>query len=414
MTTFRALLIQTVALGAASVLLPAALVSRAQAQAVEWRHDYVAARKEAVEKGRPMMLDFGTENCFWCRQLDNRTFTDPTIIRLLNQQFIALKVDANRNPNLTEALRIQNYPTMVFASPDGRVLGSQEGFVEAPVLKDLLDRVLANADPEWMLRNYQEACKAREAGDFDKALTLVKPILEDGKSRPVQTRAAQLLRELEQLAATKALAVSPPPLVKPVGPPAVNPVDPSAVKTTEPVPTLEQDSSQGSRAVVALNEVARVIKAALASRQGAQMLITLASRNESAEQMRVRQAQDLLTQAREDYRKQNYLACLDRCEMLIHTYGDLSESLEANTMALEIQKNPDWIKLACDQLNERLCVMYLNLAESWLKKGQPQQAIFYLQRVLVTAPNSRHAEMAQVRLAQLQGQPLPRMQEQKK
>jgi tetratricopeptide (TPR) repeat protein len=156
-----------------------------------------------------------------------------------------------------------------------------------------------------------------------------------------------------------------------------------------------------------MTEVARVLKAALASRQGAQMLITLAARSENPELARVRQAQDLLSQAREDYRRQQYLACLDRCEMLIGSYADLSESLEAITMVAEIKKNPEWIKLACDQLNERLSAMYLNLADTWLKKGQPQQAIFYLERVLLTAPNSRQAEAAQIRLAQLQGAPIP-------
>src|ERR1700676_3921704 len=117
MSIFRVLLIHTVAWSAAGGLLPVALASRAQAQTVDWRYDYSSARKEAVEKGRPLLLDFGTENCFWCRQLDVRTFTDPAISRLLNQQFIPLKIDANRNPNLAEALRIQNYPTIVFASP---------------------------------------------------------------------------------------------------------------------------------------------------------------------------------------------------------------------------------------------------------------------------------------------------------
>src|SRR5205823_1434991 len=119
--------------------------------------------------------------CYWCKQLDLRTFSDPNIVHLLNGRCIPLKVDADLNPSLAEALRIQNYPTLVFASSDGKVLGSQEGFVEAPVLRELLDRVLAAADPEWMLRSYQEALKAREAGDFNRALTLVKPVLEEGK-----------------------------------------------------------------------------------------------------------------------------------------------------------------------------------------------------------------------------------------
>src|SRR5262245_57041896 len=150
MTTFRALPRQKLFCGAAWGLLLLALPGRAQAQGVAWRYDYPSARREATEKGRPIVLDFGTESCFWCKQLDQRTFADPAVVHLLNQQFVPVKVDANRSPALAEALRIQNFPTLVFASSDGRVLGSQEGFVEAAALKDLLDRVLALSDPEWM------------------------------------------------------------------------------------------------------------------------------------------------------------------------------------------------------------------------------------------------------------------------
>ena len=43
-------------------------------------------------------------------------------------------------------------------------------------------------------------------------------------------------------------------------------------------------------------------------------------------------------------------------------------------MATEIKYNPEWMRQACDTLSERLGVLYLSLAETWLKKGQPQQA----------------------------------------
>ena len=47
--------------------------------------------------------------------------------------------------------------------------------------------------------------------------------------------------------------------------------------------------------------------------------------------------------------------------------------------------------------------MKLTLAETWLKKGQPQQAVFYLERIVQSFPNTRNADIAQVRLAQIQG-----------
>ena len=74
------------------------------------------AAQEAVEKSRPLFLDFGTENCHWCKQLELRTFADPEVRALLNERFIPLKIDAQRNAELAEKLNIKNYPTMVFAA----------------------------------------------------------------------------------------------------------------------------------------------------------------------------------------------------------------------------------------------------------------------------------------------------------
>ena len=45
------------------------------------------------------------------------------------------------------------------------------------------------------------------------------------------------------------------------------------------------------------------------------------------------------------------------------------------------------------------------MAETWINKGQPQQAIQCLQRLVQSLPGSRNAEITQVRLASLQGRP---------
>src|SRR4051794_39354852 len=92
----------------AFVLVGLALAVRPQpapAQQVQWRSDYNAARKEANELGRPLLIDFGTENCLWCKRLDLSTFRDPAVVALLNEQFVTLKVDAEREPALTQTLR---------------------------------------------------------------------------------------------------------------------------------------------------------------------------------------------------------------------------------------------------------------------------------------------------------------------
>jgi hypothetical protein len=90
---------------------------------------------------------------------------------------------------------------------------------------------------------------------------------------------------------------------------------------------------------------------------------------------------------------------------LVASYGDLPEGVEAMQLLTEIKSNSEWMRQACDSLSERLGFMYISLAETWIKKGQPRQAIWCLERVVQGFPGTRQAEAAQLRLGQLQGQP---------
>ena len=161
-------------------------------------------------------------------------------------------------------------------------------------------------------------------------------------------------------------------------------------------------------ALAGAGEVSKQFSGTLASREAAELAATLTSRTEAGEVQRKDRARDLLAQARDDYRTQQFLCCLDRCEVLIAQFTEMPEAAEAVQLTNDIKSNPEWAKSACEQLGDRLGVLYLALAETCLRRGQPQEAVFYLDRVVQNFPNSRHAEAAQVRLAQIQGQPASR------
>jgi thioredoxin-related protein len=350
------------------------------AQEVSWRADYNTARREAQEKGLPLMLDFGTENCFWCRRLEESTFRDPGILSLLNDRFVSLKVDAGRNTFLTDALRIQSFPTIVLAAPDGKILGTFEGYMEAGRFQDVLQTALANlSTPEWMTRDYQEAAKAISMANYARAATLLKAVLADDKGSAVQLKARQLFSDLEQQAAARLTRAR----------------------------QLEE-KNQCLEAADAYGELARIYAGTQAATDGEQALAALTARPEVKTQQRTRRARELLGLAREDYRAKQYLCCLDRCELLAASFGDLAEGAEAMQILTEIKNNPEWMRQACESLSERLGFLYLSLAETWVKRGQPQQAVFWLERVQQTFPGTRQAEAAQTRLAQLQGEPARR------
>src|SRR5262245_51884481 len=353
-----------------------AVAAAVDAQSPSWRNDYSSARREAVDKQRPILLDFGTENCFWCKRLDATTFRDPTIANTINEQFIPLKIDAERDSVLAQKLQIQSYPTLVLAAPDGKILTVIEGYVEPAKLLSQLNAAVAACvpTPEWMVKDFQAASKAIGLGDNARAIALLKTIADDGKDRSIQKKAREHLKTLEQQADNRLAHAR-----------------------------SAQDNGQVLDAIDTLTELMRVYPGTPAADEAKGLLTSLAAKPEVRQLQRQRRAAELFAQARCDFRTQQLFNCLEKCDTLASTYSETSEAAEAAKMADEIKANPDWLARACNNLNERLCSMYMSLAESWIKKGKPEEAAVCLEKVQQLSPGSPHAQIAQIKLGQLQG-----------
>jgi thioredoxin-related protein len=350
------------------------------APAVKWRSTYEQAREQASRDKLPLLLDIGTEACYWCKQLDVQTFANPEIAKLLNKRFVSLKIDARDpvNLHLVQVLRIHSYPTLVFAHHDGRILGYQEGFLDPAAMKEQLLRILSLVTaPEWMKRDFAEARTEAKAGHYARALVLLKGVVHDGQARPTQVEARKLLEEIEGKANTELQAVQ----------------------------ELLAKEDKAGEACAAAEKLVKTFEGSAAAREGKQILFTLQARAKAEKETRQARARELLRQAREDFARQRYHCCLDRCEVVVEEFRDLSEAREARQLIADVTGNPEWTRKACRQLGDRLSQLYLAQADTWLKKGQPQQAIFYLERILHNFPDSQHAKTAKVRLLQIQGAP---------
>src|SRR5262249_46537370 len=148
-----------------------------------------------------------------------------------------------------------------------------------------------------------------------------KSITEDNKDRPIQIRARQHLKDLEQQAAGQL----------------------ARAKQLD-------DKGQTTEAMSSLSELLRYFAGTQAAIEGSQMLTALAAKPEVKTQVRQRRAGELLAQAREDYRTEQYLCCLERCEILGASYADLPEGSEALQLAALIKNNPEWLQQACESL----------------------------------------------------------------
>src|SRR5262249_50617837 len=137
------------------------------------------------------------------------------------------------------------------------------------------------------------------------------------------------------------------------------------------------DAGQSTQALQILTDTIRDFAGLSAARDAADVMNRVAQNPAIRSQQRVGRAQELLAQAREYYKSNEFFLSLDRCEVLMSAYGDLNEGQEAGQLAAEIKSNPDLLQSACENLSDRLSNMYLALADSLLRKGQRSQAINY-------------------------------------
>jgi hypothetical protein len=91
----------------------------------------------------------------------------------------------------------------------------------------------------------------------------------------------------------------------------------------------------------------------------------------------------------------------DRWQALAGLLPDLAGGRSPQQLAAELQNDPERLQRACVAVAELLAEMYLELAESWRRRGQPLQAAAALRQIVQSCPETRQAQVARERLGQI-------------
>ena len=92
---------------------------------VDWYPWGDEALEKARREGKPIFLSIGYASCHWCHVMAHESFEDPETARLLNEHFVAIKVDREERPDLDEiymtAVQLMGqgggWPLNVFLTP---------------------------------------------------------------------------------------------------------------------------------------------------------------------------------------------------------------------------------------------------------------------------------------------------------
>ena len=94
----------------------------AASAAVNWRTNLDAAKVEAAQTNRFVLLHFWSPTCGPCKQLDQTVFSLPQTGMAIERNYVPVKINADAWPAIVDAFRVTQVPTEVIVSPQGNVL----------------------------------------------------------------------------------------------------------------------------------------------------------------------------------------------------------------------------------------------------------------------------------------------------
>ncbi len=105
-----------------------AYLRSAMHQPIQWQEWGQEAFAAAQRENKPMLLDIGAVWCHWCHVMDRESYDDPEIAAIVNEHFIAVKVDRDERPDIDSRYQLAvqavsgqgGWPLTAFLTPDGK------------------------------------------------------------------------------------------------------------------------------------------------------------------------------------------------------------------------------------------------------------------------------------------------------
>jgi uncharacterized protein YyaL (SSP411 family) len=97
-------------------------------QPIHWHEWGPEAFERAKQENKPILLDVGAVWCHWCHVMDRESYEDPQIAAVINEHFVAIKVDRDERPDVdsryqtaVQAISGQGgWPLTAFLTPEGK------------------------------------------------------------------------------------------------------------------------------------------------------------------------------------------------------------------------------------------------------------------------------------------------------
>ncbi|MEA3209328.1 MAG: uncharacterized protein QOE70_2385 [Chthoniobacter sp.] len=133
------------------VLLASALIVPARAAdplpAIDWQPWSEGIFEKAKRENRFVLLDLGAVWCHWCHVMYEITYADPAVIALVKSRYIAVRVDQDSRPDLSNRYEDYGWPATIVFNTDGSEIVKRRGYLPPKPMASMLEAIIDDPTP---------------------------------------------------------------------------------------------------------------------------------------------------------------------------------------------------------------------------------------------------------------------------
>jgi hypothetical protein len=130
---------------AALLFAPCSTASAQSQPSLQWQQPWSnTVFTQARNQHKFVLLDL---EAVWCHVMDDVTYRDAAVIRLLNQRYILVKVDQDSRPDLSNRYGDWGWPATIVFAADGSEIVKRQGYIPPRPMASLLQAIINNPSP---------------------------------------------------------------------------------------------------------------------------------------------------------------------------------------------------------------------------------------------------------------------------
>ena len=114
---------------------------------LQWHPWSQSIFEQAKRENRFVLLDLEAVWCHWCHVMEVTTYSDPAVMRLLQERYILVRVDEDSRPDLANRYEDYGWPATVVFNYDGSEIIKRSGYLPPRQMASILEAIIRDPSP---------------------------------------------------------------------------------------------------------------------------------------------------------------------------------------------------------------------------------------------------------------------------